>query len=382
MDSTFPLQGQHMQRTRNVKNIITLMSLGDPVTIVIGIIILNIFIYKYLDVQNQSLTIRTKLVIGMCFAIITMLIAGTVEKFRRDQCDPNTNESTLSIYFQLLQYIFLGFSELFATVATYEFAYFAAPRSAQSLFMSLRFCSLGISSFIGTAYITAFPTTSFIMDFSVNYRLNLRSICTLKLAQWLAFISIFICFVHGITCSFFVNIVPLVGCVTTNPILIRYFTYFFYPILTGFLPIITVSIFSLFAFRNVRHIIRRQVPIERRRLDLQITAMVLLRMGFFVAFTLPYISFRIYIVNVTIKKTDLLQYAIIQLIQAIIFSIAGLNIATSCYIFAISSSRYRRQIKYVLVKKCWQRWKSWCCFHNNRIQPENAISLGSNFELD
>jgi len=46
----------------------------------------------------------------------------------------------------------MGFSELFALVASSEFAYFAAPRSAQSLFMSLRFSAAGIASLIGTAY--------------------------------------------------------------------------------------------------------------------------------------------------------------------------------------------------------------------------------------
>ncbi len=78
------------------------------------------------------------------------------------------NESNLSVIVQLPQNIFMGLSELFALVASYEFAYFAAPRSAQSLFMSLRFVSIGISSFIGTAYITVFSTYSVKMDFSVS----------------------------------------------------------------------------------------------------------------------------------------------------------------------------------------------------------------------
>jgi hypothetical protein len=66
----------------------------------------------------------------------------------------------------------MGLSELFAMVASYEFAYFAAPRSAQSLFMSLRFVSLGISSFIGSGFIAAFPTTSFNLDFSVSVKIE------------------------------------------------------------------------------------------------------------------------------------------------------------------------------------------------------------------
>jgi hypothetical protein len=78
------------------------------------------------------------------------------------------NSSTLSIYAQLPQNIGMGLSELFAMVASYEFAYFAAPRSAQSLFMSLRFCSLGISSFISTGYMYVFTTNSIELDFRVR----------------------------------------------------------------------------------------------------------------------------------------------------------------------------------------------------------------------
>jgi hypothetical protein len=64
----------------------------------------------------------------------------------------------------------MGVSEIFAMVASFEYAYFAAPRSAQTLFMSLRFCSLGISSFIATGYFTIFSKLSSKLDFSVCIR--------------------------------------------------------------------------------------------------------------------------------------------------------------------------------------------------------------------
>lgn len=41
-------------------------------------------------------------------------------------------------------------------VASCEYAYFAAPRSAQSLFMSLHFCAVGVGSFLGAAYMAFF----------------------------------------------------------------------------------------------------------------------------------------------------------------------------------------------------------------------------------
>lgn len=147
--------------------------------------------YKYLDARNRSLSIVTKFVVGMCFACVAILIAGTIEIFRRKYCDPSKtrnkknsfliihlnilvqDKSSVSIYFQLLENIFMGFSEIFGMVASYEFAYFAAPRSAQSLFMSLRFCSIGVSSFIGAAYIAVFPTPSFKLDFNVSIEIAL-----------------------------------------------------------------------------------------------------------------------------------------------------------------------------------------------------------------
>lgn len=64
----------------------------------------------------------------------------------------------------------MGLSEVFGMIASYEFAYYAAPLSAQSLFMSLRFCSIGIASFLGAAYSTIFSPTSMKLDFSVSLK--------------------------------------------------------------------------------------------------------------------------------------------------------------------------------------------------------------------
>jgi hypothetical protein len=48
----------------------------------------------------------------------------------------------------------------------------------------------------------------------------------------------------------------------------------------------------------------------------------------------------------------------------------------------ISSSRFRRQVKVVLVKKCWQRWKHCFCSNNNQIGPLHAESDDRNMELE
>ena len=65
----------------------------------------------------------------------------------------------------------MGLSEIFAMLASFEYAYFAAPRSAQTLFMSLRFCSLGVSSYLANGYFAIFKNTRSGLDFSVSMRI-------------------------------------------------------------------------------------------------------------------------------------------------------------------------------------------------------------------
>jgi len=171
--------------------------------------------------------------------------------------------------------------------------------------------------------------------FSTNYRLNLRQMCTVKLAQYLIFIIIPIWLIHSTVFACFVNIVPSFGCIVSNPIAVRYATFFLYPILAGLLPVAVASLFSLLAFRNVRRIVRRQIPIVRRRFDRQITAMVLVRVTLFVFTALPLSLYRIYVINVAISSENPLAYAIALLVQQVITSIFNLN-----FMVRFSSSFY------------------------------------------
>jgi hypothetical protein len=86
----------------------------------------------------------------------------------------DSSSSDLSLIFQLPQNICMGLSEVFGTVASLEFAFRAAPRSGQSLFMSLQFCSLGLSSFLGIGYLSIYPTASNKFDFSVRWNTSLQ----------------------------------------------------------------------------------------------------------------------------------------------------------------------------------------------------------------
>ncbi|CAF0865419.1 unnamed protein product [Adineta steineri] len=144
-------------------------------------------------------------------------------------------------------------------------------------------------------------------------------------------------------------------------------------VLGGFLPIVIASSFSALAYHNVRRIVRRQLPIVRRKLDKQITAMVLMRVIAFICLVLPYNAYRIYAINFPTSRSVPMAYAVGRLIQAIFSSISNINFLINFYIFILFSSRFRRQVKFVLVKRCWQRWKYWCCQIDNQIEPDNNI---------
>jgi hypothetical protein len=116
---------------------------------------------------------------------------------------------------------------------------------------------------------------------------------------------------------------------------LQYATFFFYPILGGLLPVVITSFFALLAFRNVRRLVRRQLPIARRRLDRQMTAMVFIRVIVFVCLAVPYSIYRIYIINFPITRSKPLEYATKVLIQAILFSVVSLNFTVKLFLYLI-----------------------------------------------
>lgn len=144
--------------------------------IIIGVIILNVFVYKHLRSHNRILTTGMNFVICMCFGCLAMLTTGIVEYFRQDQCSMNSTiaqpASNLPVYSKLPQDLTMGIAQLFVSLGSLEFAFFIGPRSARSLFMSLHFCSIGVASYICDAYMVAIADTRIALDFQVgSYRI-------------------------------------------------------------------------------------------------------------------------------------------------------------------------------------------------------------------
>ncbi|CAF0926974.1 unnamed protein product [Rotaria sordida] len=214
---------------------------------------------------------------------------------------------------------------------------------------------------------SAICCSAFDQYLSTSPQFNLRKLSTIKLTEILIFTAMSISLLHSISFCIFLEIQDSF-CRIFNSIMSRYLSYFYYPILSGILPIFIASLFSILAYRNVRRIVQLQMPLVRRRLNQQLTAMVLARIIVFVFLTLPYAIQRMYIYLPNVEKTNHSRHTVDNLVERIISSFFNLNYAGSFYIFMASSWRFRRQTKNVLVKKFWRRWKRRPC-NDNQIYP-------------
>lgn len=105
---------------------------------------------------------------------------------------------------------------------------------------------------------------------------------------------------HEIPAFISYNLIGTIGlatrtCTNINLAYQQYVTYVYFPILTGVLPLTITIVFGTLAYRNVRQIPYRTVPLVRRELDKQLTSMVLVQVGQTVIVTVPFVIISIMI---------------------------------------------------------------------------------------
>ena len=255
---------------------------------------------------------------GLIGSLLNILVFTNLKIFRRNQCA-----------FYLIAESFVDIGELSQNFIfeIWRVSINGIEPSTVSLIgcklrnMLPQWCRLMLASIVCFVSIDQYLCT--------NPRPYLQQLSTLRLARYQIFFATILCLLHIVPYGIFLQIQPSLGCIITNIGLINYSSYFFYPVFNGLLPILLSSFFSILAYRNVRRIVRRQIPIDRRRLDQQLTAMIFIRVIFYVLLQLPFTVYRIYSLNWLIAPADTVRYAIQQWASAISFSLNSFSHAVS-----------------------------------------------------
>ncbi|CAH1800457.1 unnamed protein product [Owenia fusiformis] len=189
MESTFLMQGLHMKlspffhpnstdlhRHENEFKIpAAWLSLMDVTFVLIFIPIFDRLIYPKLDKHGYTISMRSRIALGMLLATAAVLLAGGLETYRLGIYNQNDgrnyfNQSIgntyyravdVSVLWQIPQYALIGLSEVFAAVAGLEFAYSHAPKSMQGVIMGIFWFFNGVGSLLGTATVYAFKNIFF-----------------------------------------------------------------------------------------------------------------------------------------------------------------------------------------------------------------------------
>jgi len=256
------------------------------------------------------------LVIGMISNILIITVFTNVRIFRGNKC----------AYYLVIESI-TDIGLLLAILPSDITGYFLHANPAT---LSVIWCKIVLMWSYGCGLHSLYTICFLAFDqfLSTNYRQSWRQLSTLKLAHHLAFFNISVVVFHGILFLIFGEI-GLLGCSIYNPIAKMYFTFFYYPIFGGTLPIVVSGAFSLLAYHNVRRIVRRQIRLVRRRLDRQMTAIALARVLCILILLAPFLVLNLFELNRVYDNENYMGLAILNLLSVVIYSWLYLNYAVS-----------------------------------------------------
>lgn len=105
--------------------------------------------------HEGGITLLQRIGIGMVFSILSMIVAGFVEKVRRD-----SSNSTLSVMWLAPQLILMGLCEAFNVLGQIEFFNRQFPDHMRSIGNSLFSCSFGMSNYVSSIIVTIIHHTT------------------------------------------------------------------------------------------------------------------------------------------------------------------------------------------------------------------------------
>ncbi|CAO3621308.1 unnamed protein product [Mucor fragilis] len=134
--------------TGNVPN--DIMQNIDPITLVITLPIMDRIVYPTLRRYGINLGPIFRISLGFFFAAVGMAYTAGIQSM----IYANTSEYPISAGYQIPSYVFVAFSEVFASVVGNEYAYKKAPQSMKSIVMALFLLTNCFASILGFALVS------------------------------------------------------------------------------------------------------------------------------------------------------------------------------------------------------------------------------------
>ncbi|KAK4263389.1 hypothetical protein QN277_028807 [Acacia crassicarpa] len=118
--------------------------------------------------HEGGITLLQRMGIGLVFCVVSMVVAGFVEKARRNSTNSNPNPlgiAPMSAMWLAMPLILMGFCEAFNAIGMVEFFNRQCPEHMRSISNSLLNCSWGVASYLSTFIITVVSRrTSWLMN--------------------------------------------------------------------------------------------------------------------------------------------------------------------------------------------------------------------------
>ncbi len=257
---------------------------------------------------------QSSLVAGMIGGILNLMVFLSLKTFRQSSC---------AFYFTVMSCVDVG-QLLTGYLSRIMITGYAIDWTQTSLFYC-KFRWFFFQAFTLVSYACmCFATIDQYLATSSSRRWQQWN--NIKIASRLCAVSFLLAILHGIPSIVYFNHVDSTvtkarSCVITNSIYLRYRTYGFNVFLGGVLPVFTTVLFGSLAYRNVKQLAYRTVPLVRRELDKQLTSMVLVQVVYVFIAIVPYNTVIIIMTNLDLQNKPILaaQLQFVESLGAIIY---------------------------------------------------------------
>lgn len=163
MASLFVEQGAAMKtKVSNFRIPPASMSSFDILSVAVFIFfyrrVLDPFVGKLKKTDSKGLTELQRMGVGLVIAVLAMVSAGLVEcyrlKYAKQGCIHCNDSSTLSIFWQIPQYAFIGASEVFMYVGQLEFFNAQTPDGLKSFGSALCMTSISLGNYVSSLLVS------------------------------------------------------------------------------------------------------------------------------------------------------------------------------------------------------------------------------------